>query len=266
MNRQPSETLDVLVTVKAYPTPSFALGESVCTASVTRDRRFVRLYPVPFRGLDEPDQFKKWQWITVRVHRRRSDHRPESFVPELETLRLRKFVSSDDNWRKRLALVEGMSAPSLCAIQKAQKERRTSLGLFRPMEVLDLTYEPTARAWSEEERQKLAQARLFGGASTAPLEKIPYKFHYVFRCEDCRAAQPHRCSIVDWELGQLYRRLAREGDEAGALRKIRERWLDDICAPTNDVLFFVGNQLRHPAAFMVLGCMRPKRDLQASLF
>lgn len=266
MSQLAGNTLDVLVTVKAYPTPSLALGESVCTAGVTRDRRFIRLYPVPFRDIDAPDQFRKWQWITVGVHRRRTDHRPESFVPEIETLSLGEFVGPDDNWRRRLALVEGMSSPSLCAIQRAQTLQKTSLGLFRPKEVLDLTWEPTSREWSEAERQKLGQSRLFGRAPAARLEKIPYKFHYVFRCEDCRAAQPHRCSVVDWELGALYRRLAREGDEARTLRKIRERWLEDICAPTNDVRFFVGNQLRHPAAFMILGYMRPAKDPQASLF
>ncbi len=43
----------VLITVKTYPTLSRKYGETVCTAGIREDGSWVRIYPVPFRRLDE---------------------------------------------------------------------------------------------------------------------------------------------------------------------------------------------------------------------
>ena len=43
----------ILVTVKTYPTLSRKYGETVCTAGVREDGTWVRMYPVPFRRMDE---------------------------------------------------------------------------------------------------------------------------------------------------------------------------------------------------------------------
>jgi hypothetical protein len=46
----------VLITVKTYPTLSRKYGETVCTAGVRPDGSWVRIYPVPFRRLEEAEQ------------------------------------------------------------------------------------------------------------------------------------------------------------------------------------------------------------------
>ena len=43
----------ILVAVKTYPTLSLIHGETVCTAGVRQDGSWVRIYPVPFRRLEE---------------------------------------------------------------------------------------------------------------------------------------------------------------------------------------------------------------------
>lgn len=48
----------VLVTVKTYPTLSRKYGETVCTAGVRADGSWVRIYPVPFRRLDQKEQYR----------------------------------------------------------------------------------------------------------------------------------------------------------------------------------------------------------------
>lgn len=53
----------ILVTAKTYPTLSKKYGELVCTAGVREDGSWVRLYPVPFRRLDEKDRYTKYDWI-----------------------------------------------------------------------------------------------------------------------------------------------------------------------------------------------------------
>ena len=51
--------LDVLVLVKAYPNPSQSQGEACCVMGVNREMGFVRLYPIPFRNLEDEKRFRK---------------------------------------------------------------------------------------------------------------------------------------------------------------------------------------------------------------
>lgn len=53
----------ILVTVKTYPTMSRKYGETVCTAGVREDGSWVRIYPVPFRRLEERQQYRKFDWL-----------------------------------------------------------------------------------------------------------------------------------------------------------------------------------------------------------
>ena len=59
----------VLITVKTYPTLSRKYGETVCTAGVREDGSWVRIYPVPFRRLDEEEQYTKYDWLECRLVR-----------------------------------------------------------------------------------------------------------------------------------------------------------------------------------------------------
>lgn len=75
----------LLITVKTYPTLSRKYGETVCTAGIRPDGSWVRIYPVPFRRLDETEQYRKFDWVNVELVRNTSDHRPETFalIPKL---------------------------------------------------------------------------------------------------------------------------------------------------------------------------------------
>jgi len=43
----------ILITVKTYPTPSSMRQEEVvCTAGLSEDGKWIRIYPVPFRRLE----------------------------------------------------------------------------------------------------------------------------------------------------------------------------------------------------------------------
>ena len=58
----------ILITVKTYPTLSRKYGETVCTAGLREDGTWVRLYPVPFRRLDQADRYSKYDWIEQALH------------------------------------------------------------------------------------------------------------------------------------------------------------------------------------------------------
>lgn len=48
----------VLIAVKTYPTISEKYNELACTAGFREDGSWIRLYPIPFRLLDEEQQYK----------------------------------------------------------------------------------------------------------------------------------------------------------------------------------------------------------------
>jgi hypothetical protein len=57
----------VLIAVKTYPTPASKGAEVSCTAGITDDRKWIRLFPIPFRFMGGDKQFKKYQWIEISM-------------------------------------------------------------------------------------------------------------------------------------------------------------------------------------------------------
>ena len=96
----------ILITVKTYPTLSRKYGETVCTAGVRADGSWVRLYPVPFRRLEETEQYRKFDWIECDVVRSGKDPRPESSHPaDFAQLVPTAHIETTDNWRERRRLL-----------------------------------------------------------------------------------------------------------------------------------------------------------------
>jgi len=259
--------LKLLVTVKAYPNPSRSLVESSCIAGITEEKKFVRLYPVPFRDLEDGQRFEKYQWIQVPVRLPKGDPRPGTFRPQFEKLEvLPGKLGTGSGWRERWEWVRPVISGSLCDIQDAQGRDGTSIGLFKPERVLDFDWETDpSPTWTESERVLLKRKDLFLNRKGEILEKIPFTFRYRFRCSGCRNSDPHHMKIVDWELMQLYRRMRLECESLeSCLRKVRDKWLGDLCGPSKDTHFFVGNMVAHPGSFLVLGVFWPpkQRDKQ----
>src|SRR5580698_1375504 len=96
----PKERL--LITVKTYPTLSRTYGETVCTAGVRQDGTWMRIYPVPFRRLDEDQQYSKFDWIEAGFRRSTKDPRPETFHPlDMGQIERVDHMGTEDGWRER---------------------------------------------------------------------------------------------------------------------------------------------------------------------
>src|SRR3954467_8664045 len=96
----------VLITVKTYPTLSRKYGETVCTAAVRPDGSWVRIYPVPFRRLEEGEQYRKYDWVEARPVPNTSEIRPETFKPvDLSDFTAVDHVDTDQQWRERRKVV-----------------------------------------------------------------------------------------------------------------------------------------------------------------
>ena len=155
-------------------------------------------------------------------------------------------------------------AESMCELRRQQRVDGTSLGVFRPKEVIDLIIEhrdvrkdkeALAQAWA-------AQSSLLDGLGANEradqldaLEQIPWTFKYKYLCSDpgCRT---HEQTIVDWEIAELYRNVQARSNWRDLMRA---KWLNEMCGADKDTAFFVGNQHQHPISFLVLGVWWPPR-------
>lgn len=249
----------ILITVKTYPLPSESHLELVCTAGVREDGSFIRLYPIDYRYREYWQWYKKYQWIELDVIRNEKDPRPESYrpaTPDSKIDTLGKSLSTKNNWAERKKYVLARGVRTLCSLQALPQEE-SSLGIIRPREVSDFIIEPTDRDWKPKWKKLFMQQRLFG-PKQKPLEKIPYKFSYVFRCEE-PSCNGHKMIIEDWEIGELYRQMRKKfGSEETAVEKVKDKFLGQICAPDKNTHFFVGTVLSF-GTWVILGTFWPKK-------
>lgn len=268
----------ILITVKTYPTLSRRYGETVCTAGVRPDGSWVRMYPVPFRRLDQEQQYKKFDWLDCRLIRSTSDPRPESFRPaDMDELRAINHVGTADEWNDRRALLlrKAKVYTSLDELIAGAKANTVSLAVFKPTRVLDFTWEQDERDWDAERlrqvRESFNQLDLFEDNSWREtfevIRKLPYNFSYTFEDASGRAST---LQVLDWEAGALYWNCLAscEGDEARALAKVRHKYFDEFMR--SDLHFFLGTtQQWHsvaPNPWVIVGVFPIPHERQRGLF
>lgn len=138
----------VLISVKTYPTLSTKYNELVCTAGFLENGDWVRIYPLPFRGLENKQKYKKWQWIELDLEPKTADRRPESYkVKNLDSLRIIKPLGTEQNWFERKKIIhQSIIYEDLTdLIKKANKENSLSLATFKPTKILDFIVEKVDR-------------------------------------------------------------------------------------------------------------------------
>jgi hypothetical protein len=134
--------LKLLPVVKAYPViDPVSQTEAVCVAGISMEKphRWIRLFPLDYRGLQRANQFKKYEAIELEASKSTKDSRPESFSPVLDSIVVGESISTDGGtWHRRLPFFDAIEDESMCEIQRRQKSERKTLGVFRPAEVKDL--------------------------------------------------------------------------------------------------------------------------------
>ncbi len=260
------ENTKVLITVMTYPHPSKGYQELVCTAGITEAGEWVRLYPIDYRYRPRSQQFRKYQWIEVELEAsgHGNDNRKESRRPNLDSIRiLGERLPTDNDWAARREIIDRMPHHTVKQLESMHALDHTSLGVVRPTKVLDMTIEPVAREWKAEWQAELAQLRLFGPQPKS-LQKLPYKFQYVFECED--SDKPHRTMCEDWELGVLFlNECERLGSEEQAAESVRNKFLRELCRDDKDTRFFMGTRFPYNT-WLVLGVFWPPSTAQTLLF
>ena len=257
----------VLITVMTYPHPSQRHQELVCTAGITEAGEWVRLYPIDYRYRPNHQQFKKYQWIKLGLAPRGfgNDSRKESRQPDLDSIQiLGEPLSTAHSWAERHVIIDRMPHHTRQGLEALYEEDRTSLGIVKPSETLDLTIEHSEKEWKSEWQAVLNQFSLFYGQPKA-LTKLPYKFSYVFRCPDT-GDRPHTGMIEDWELGVLFlKEMERLGSEEAAAQSVKKKYFDEICGANKETRFFMGTTFPYNT-WVVIGVYWPPKIDQPSLF
>lgn len=267
----------VLITVKTYPTLSRKYGETVCTAGVREDGSWVRIYPVPFRRLDEAEQYSKYNWVQCDLIRNTKDPRPESFHPaDVKQLVPSGHVNTRNNWqaRRRLLLQTGTVHTRLQRLIDGAKANEFSLATFKPTEISGFVWEQEEREWDPSKlaqmRNHASQGELFAEdlwrKTFEVIPKLPFSFSYRFKDETGKSSE---MQVLDWEAGALFWKCLRNcnGDEAAALKKVRQKYFDEFTQ--KDLHFFLGTtqefHFRAPNPWVIIGVLPIPHENQLEL-
>ncbi len=267
----------VLITVKTYPTLSKKYGETVCTAGLRPDGTWVRMYPVPYRRLEEGEQYRKFDWLDCRLIRHEADPRPESHRPvDQSELKAVGHVDTSNRWSERRRVVLGTARvyDSLDELIGMAKANESSLAIFKPAKVSGFIWEDEAREWDAAKvkamRDLHSQLDIFDEASWRKtfevIPKLPYSFSYRFSDS---AGRKSELQVLDWEVGALYWNCLRScnGDEAQALKKVRAKYLDEFLK--TDLHFFLGTtqewHTRAPNPWVIVGVFPIPHESQLGL-
>ena len=268
----------IFIAVKTYPTLSESHIELACTAGFREDGSWIRLYPIPFRLLENDKRYKKYQWIEADIAKSTRDPRPESFkIINRDTIELLEEVPSKRNWeeRKRLILGKNKIHNDLTNLISGAHQDKLSLAIFKPASIERFKIEEAQKDWPEDKLKKILdnmkQANLFEeGQDTAEFKimpKLPYKFSYTFKDTNGKTST---LMIEDWEIGQLYWSCVKHYGEAAAVEKVQKKYLDDF-AKTKDLYLFLGTTRewhirRATNPYVIIGTFHPPFEKQDSLF
>jgi hypothetical protein len=267
----------ILIAVKTYPTISEKYKELACTAGFREDGSWIRLYPIPFRLLDEEQQYKKYQWVEADIVRNTGDPRPESHrVLGTTEIKLLDEVSTDREWADRRKLVLGNRRlyTNLREIIGLAHDNKISLVVFKPAKILAFVAEAAEPEWPQNRingiLDSMKQGHLFGDENLEDFKimpKLPYKFSYRFKDD---AGVESKLMIEDWEIGQLYWNCEKRHGKHEAIEKVRQKYMDDF-VKTKDLHLFLGTtyewhirKARNP--FVIIGTFHPPHITQESLF
>ena len=265
----------VLITVKTYPTLSKKYTELVCTAGFREDGSWVRIYPSPFRFLNDDQRYGKYQWIALDLVKNKIDPRPESFSPaNIDDIILGDKIGTGQDWahRKKLVLESNTIHTNLETIISGAKAMKYSLAIFKPTKVLDLIVEKTESQWEmsklEAAKAALDQGSLFDESNNDDFKimpKLPFKFSYKF-IDD--AGVESTLMIEDWEIGQLFWNCLKKSTPEKAIQKVREKYLNDF-VKTKDLHFYLGTTRQWhsiaPNPYIIIGTFHPPKTDQFSL-
>lgn len=233
----------ILILGTTYPNHSKTYVETVCTGGIFEDTlEMCRLYPIPRRYLEPGHRFSKFQFIKAKVTPDSSDPRPESYKIQADSIDPMEVIPSKNGDLRRKFLEQ---SPHLCKsveeLFDRQKSSRTSLGIVCPDSITDVTIarrsDSDRRDWEATELGRQQQERLFG-SKPKPLDFPEALFYVHWSCVDERCEKPHRMSLHEWGIHELYRKLKNDPERDA---KVIQAMRNHLNEGERDIFLFLGN-------------------------
>jgi len=258
----------VLVIVKTYPLLNKKHDKLVCVAGIDLETKsWIRIFPIRFFKLPKSQRFAKFDIIELEVEPTLDPRRrKESYKAKDTTIKIVGKIDTENNWAKRKQILEPLLQKSVEHLKEQNAKDKTSLGIIKPKTPIVFKIESTSayRPW-EKALVTGSQLTIDGEPYESPLEKIPYRFAYVFKCNDPNCNSTHDLMIEDWELCRLYLRCKEKvNDEKIACSKVREKYGDKFLAE-NDVSLVLGTEINY-GKWLIIGVFYPKKQSQKTLF
>ncbi len=264
-----------LILCKTYPSPSAKYNETSCVAAMKENGDLIRLFPIPFRLLEDSERFKKWQWIEAVVKKANDDHRYESYKISVDTIKLKEIISTRSDWKDRYFWLDKLRVfNSFSDVSIEQAKNNTSIALLKPLKINRLEIVPSNDVWTEDEKSKLLKDNstfdLFSQEQkplpTKILEKIPFDFYFHYTCQNSDTSiSYHKHKIVDWEICALYRTCIKNYGTNWE-QKFREKF-DKDTIPKN-LHLLMGNMHRFQNQWLIISLIFPpiRDESQLNLF
>jgi hypothetical protein len=258
-------TQKVWILVKAYPQPSTKYEETVCCAAISEEGQLLRLYPIRYRKLKPSQQFGRFDLVEIQMEKSSTDMRPESYRVSEDSIRIIQSAKKSSSHSKA-SLWKPLICRSLANLKEAQQQAQKSLGIIRPdRDTLKFSYSSLDEQTAEdaESQQNLYQQACLFEKSLNPLEPPEFAFYYSFKSD----GKPHKMQLHDWEVQETYRQYKLQyGSKENALKMMKQFYGQDIL--TLDPHFIMGNMMRSPKQFMIIGILRSSQQQasQMSLF
>lgn len=268
-------TKKILILVKTYPSISKKYTELVCTAGMDEEGNWFRLYPIPFRKLNDEQQYPKYRWIEARIYKSNEDPRIESYKVDFARIKLLEQIEASDWGRKSNIVLKQKVHNDLSKLIEESNSTNMSLAVFKPSKIIDFIWKKDDREYSKEKLDAIERERkqlnLFTNGEDDDVfkivNKLPYKFSYVF--EDIKGKRS-TLMIEDWEVGAAFWNWkAHYESEEVALQKLKEKFFENY-AKDRDLYFFLGTTRQYHGwainPFIIIGLFPLPKVIQNSLF
>jgi hypothetical protein len=235
---------DLVVLGRAAPEPIRDGRHTVCLGGYSEQHGYVRLYPTQMWMSD----CERWNVISTPVEKSNRDDRDESY----------KIAGSKEDWgelhnkiqkvgelskTEQIQLVDELAGD--CPIRL--NENRTSLGVVKPEEILDV-YLDTAE-------QATVQMDLEGNERKGKND-YRHSLYIKYRCEGCDAKTFHDQHTIEWG---VYRYWDNNADPEGVIDAL------GFNDENMNHYFFVGNLNNERRAYIIISVLRFKdKDMNSA--
>jgi len=246
---------EAIVIIKAAPQVGQKRGETVCCAGIDLQGKWLRLYPISFRTLDQGQKFGRWDRVRFKWRRPNDDRRIESRRVDQNSLEIVGILKKAER--------ERFLANSIVTGLDKEREEGRSLALLRA-KILDFKVEEKSAEEIQKETAKFdalrAQPDLFNTKPIIPYKPCPYRFKYRYRSDD--GEREGACQ--DWEIEATYYRWAREYGRDHALSEVKRVFGEEY--PLKGMLLAMGTHSRYPDTWLINGVARLDNVKQPGLF